>query len=723
MKCISVIAILFVAFAIPAVAEEAGEEVKVEGQLVTAIQTKSIDEDSSKAEEYSEVPQGFYAKKLKASFEWQDSGRYLEFWGKNVRLNSARYGLDYGVEGKYTFAVDYTKIPHLYSKAGKSFWTETNPGEWRISDSIQTAIQNINPYTPGTPDYTAALIKQRAFVSSLIASSPDVRLDLQRNRGNVRFAYTPNTDWKYGFEYFRENRNGYRPIGTAFGFSWVTELPERIDYDTQRVHAGVEFNKNGRSFAASYDLSLFGNEVESMVWDNPYRITDRTYDAAYSAGDGAVFGRAAMPPDNTANTFSFAGATKLGKSRLSGSFSYGVWTDEVKLLPSTTNSSIAEIHLPASTFNGKMENITANVTFVSKFSPAASLTARYRLYDQKNKNDHLDFEEYVRFDQVLEDIPRENELWAYTSHNVDLDFNWTLSDALRLTAGYGFNRWDREHRNVKKADTNRFRTSLDATMSDWATVRFSWQYSRRRYDAYELKGTYLVIPLLRYDQANLNQNIVKIIAELAPNDAMTVGATAGFGKDEYPDTAFGLFEAQHKEVGVDWSYGFSEGGSVTLWFEHTELTSDQKGRQSGSTPSTDPRADWTANLVDKYDTIGAGLTLDLKKDVITWDTTTSFARANGDANLFSPAGGTPDVAKSLSNMDETDLITAKTGLYFKLFNHAKLGLGYWFEKYNIDDYAEATTKADLVTTGSVLLGAVQPDYTYHVGWLTLSYTW
>ncbi|HEX9637656.1 MAG TPA: MtrB/PioB family decaheme-associated outer membrane protein [Acidobacteriota bacterium] len=719
--------VLLAAFALPIWAQEEQQSDDTLIDVLTAIQGKHVAEDSSKAEEYGEVPEGVIVKQFKASFGLEND-RYLDFSGQNVQLNNAKYDFAFGQSGKYELGIDYTKIPHLFSKSGETIWNETAPGVWEISDTIQQAIENINPFTPGTPDYNAALAQQRRFISGLLTTPGEVDLGLQRNRGNIRFDHSINPEWSYNLHYFKENRDGTRPFGTSFGFSWVTELPERIDYDTERFRAGVEYANNGKSFFATYDLSLFFNEIEVMTWDNPYRITDRTYSSAYVAGDGVSFGRAQLPVDNTSNSFSVGGAANFGRSRVTGQFAYSLWTDDVDLLPFGTSTAVDPIPLPASTFNGELRNLSAHLGYNTRFGEGGSFKARYRLYDQTNNNDHFFFGEYVRFDSVVEELDRPNELYAYSTNSIDLDGGWAFNRNFNWSAGYGFKRWDREDREVSQSDTNSFRTSFDARASDWVTLRLSYQYHRRRYDVYDVnfpfeRPIYEVVPLRRFDLANLNRNKVFFTAEFVAGENGTLGVTAGYGNDDYPDTQFGRLEAKNHSFGLDYSYTLSERSSFNVWYEREKFESDQRGRQSGGSPSTNPLDDWTANIEDKYDTFGGGLNHNFD-DSWRWELSTTYARADGDANLFSPPGGTPNTATGLPNSDETDLVTVRTGVNYRLTGRARIGAFYWFERYLIDDYAEDTIAADLIFSGSsILLNAIQPDYEYHVGWIGVTYLW
>ncbi|HSP07014.1 MAG TPA: MtrB/PioB family outer membrane beta-barrel protein, partial [Acidobacteriota bacterium] len=445
---------------------------------------------------------------------------------------------------------------------------------------------------------------------------------------------------------------------------------------------------------------------------------------AYVNGDGTSLGQAQLPADNTANTINITAGTNLGDSRISGMFAYSRWSDSVDLLPFTVNTGITPIPLPANTFNGKMDNITVNLNYLAQIGANGTFTARYRLYDLSNKSDQLFISQYVRLDQNVEDLNEENNLFAYKYHTLDLDLGWKLKHDLVWHVAYGYFRRDLDFREVNKTTTNSFKTSLDWLASEETTVRVSYQYAQRRFDQFaDDNPTYAVIPLRRYDIADVNVNTLRGEAEFSAGEKSSISINGSYGKNDYNQSDFGLQAVKEYTVGLDYSYAAGASTSLNLWYEFQNLTSDQKGRQSGAAPSTDPRADWTANLVDKYNTFGAGFSTGILNKKAVWDTDVSYAKADGAANLASPPGGAPDGALSLANANDTDLITVKTSVNWKCSDHTRLIAGYEFEKYLIDDFAEDTIKADLVQYGSILLNAIQPRYLYHVGWIGMIFNW
>ena len=670
---------------------------------------------------------------LSANILMKDDRR-LNIRARNVGLNNAIYGFDYGMIDKYRVFVDYRKIPHLFSKDGETIFNENPQGVWALPDSIQGAIQNLNPFPVDSsdPDYSNALNQQRSFISSLLTEARPQALGLQRNRGTIGAVFSPSLHWNYGVEYFRENRDGFRPYGATLGFSWLQELPEEIDYNTDRVRTGLEYANNGRTFNIAYEFSGFNNEFPVMIWDNPFRLTDR---AEQSAGDGTSRGRLQLPTDNHSNMISLSGSTRLGRGKLTGAFAYNSWKSDPDLLPYTINSALPQIALPANTFNGELRNINFDLRYYAQIGANGTFTANYRLYDQANENDELLFTAFSPVDASISTDEKLNPLFAFKTNTIDLDFQHSLSKNLRWLVGYSYNRWDRDERDTDQTNTNTFRTGIDYLAFDGMTVHARYQYDSRRSDEFNLHlPVYDVIPLRRYDTANLNRNFFRVTADFAIGEKSNLGLTAGIQNNDYPDTEFGLQEGNYYSIGLDYSYALSTNASFNAWYEHSQNTRDQKGRQSGSSPSTSPDFDWTGSLEDIFDTFGVGYLMNLREGKCNWNTDLVYARANGKEDLTGGVAIRPTGAVGLPNVDDTDHFSLKTSVAIKTFPRAKFVIGYWFDTYTIDDFSENDIQTDLIrvtdpvtgavsTPGIILLNARQGDYTYHSGWLGFTYNW
>ena len=108
---------------------------------------------------------------------------------------------------------------------GLSIWTKQLPECGSFADDLQQTVQNLKNLDLTYPTYNTGLFNQRTFVSNFLSVSDRQSLELMKDRGNVGIERALNADWKLGVNYFQENRNGLRPFGTTFGFSWATEVP------------------------------------------------------------------------------------------------------------------------------------------------------------------------------------------------------------------------------------------------------------------------------------------------------------------------------------------------------------------------------------------------------------------------------------------------------------------------------------------------------------------
>ena len=212
-----------------------------------------------------------------------------------------------------------------------------------------------------------------------------------------------------------ETRSGNRPYGTPLGFSNAIELPEPIHVATTNLDTNIEYRKGWGRVRAGVAASVFENGVQTLVWDNPYRITDSTYAQAYTSGNGTAHGRLALWPSNNFVRFYLDGSVKpLASTRISAAASYGTFHQNERLQPFTINTAIPgsdpnagnALSAPRETARAKAGVTTLDLTVHSRLTRSLSLTAGFRYYDFADRTAELDLPAgYVRLDQVWEDIP------------------------------------------------------------------------------------------------------------------------------------------------------------------------------------------------------------------------------------------------------------------------------------------------------------------------------
>src|SRR5512135_1008889 len=178
-----------------------------------------VDTHSAKFEEYRDLGSGFRLRKLHIFGEGDKGNRELDVRLQNVGRADARYDLRYGVSGKYSFTLDYNKIPHNFGNDGHTLYSRTGPGRYEIADptqlALQTGIANQFRISPAGINYT--------FLNNLLApylvAANSVSIGLQRDRMSARFDLGKMGPLAWGLQYDHENRVGTRQYGGSFGFS------------------------------------------------------------------------------------------------------------------------------------------------------------------------------------------------------------------------------------------------------------------------------------------------------------------------------------------------------------------------------------------------------------------------------------------------------------------------------------------------------------------------
>ena len=265
--------------------------------VVLEVLETDLDTNSSKFEEYRDLGSGFRMPELRIVGQSADGDRHLKLIGHRIARQDASYQVSYGLSGRYRFDLDYRKIPHRFGNDATLLWDTIAPGRLTLADPIQTFLQSEIEARRGSGpinfDFLAGLV---------------VDIALRRDRTAARLEFGTLAGFSWGVEFGHENRDGNRAYGGSFGFLNVTEIPEPISYDTTSFQLDGEWNGKRGGVQLGYRYSRFENHISTLIWDNPFRITDSTDGRAYLAPGGASIGGSAtgfadLAPDNEASQF------------------------------------------------------------------------------------------------------------------------------------------------------------------------------------------------------------------------------------------------------------------------------------------------------------------------------------------------------------------------------------------------------------------------------------
>ena len=720
------------------------------GEIDFGLERAYADTNSSKFREYRDLPNGPYLPYFRL---FGDDGVRYNLIVENGFRDDARYRL-LADAGPLRFAADYNLIPHRFGNDARSLLHEAAKGVLVIDDTIQRANQTA---------LEAQFASNRtginfAFLSGLVApelaAANTFDIALLRQRGRFEVGLTPNHPIDVKLSYFQERRSGNRAAGTSFGFGNVVESPEPIQYRTEDWGLSAEISRPWGLIRGAAHYNRFNNQIDALVFDNPFRVTDSTDASAYTApGSGSIGGpsrgRIDLSPDNKAVTGSLGFLLRLpANSRLTADVSASRWTQDRRFLPYTINSAITvpfraddPNNLPAQSLDGRIDVTNVSLFFTSRPISELGLTARYRVYDLSNKTDRIEFPGYVRFDAVWESIPRINVPYEYRRTQADATASWDFGP-VTAEAGYRFLEWHREFRETEKTREHTVIGAVNLHAADWVLLRASYETGYRNRDEYEFERSEdasfqepapppAQLPSLRrFDQARRDVDRFNGLLQLTPGGGnFTFSLSYLFTKEDYgrepvvdaSGLRYGLIDVRYDTYTAEADYSPSDRWSVYGFYTYEKNKNFQRGRQSGATPSVNPLDDWTSNVRDKVNSFGGGATAALVPDKLDLRLFGRYQKIDGRNDLFSPPGGTPDVAVPILNFDDSKIWSANAEFEYRLARFWTLAVGGWLEEYKVED--SATTGLANYVPGSFFLAANDGNYKARVGYVRASYRW
>jgi MtrB/PioB family decaheme-associated outer membrane protein len=706
-------------------------------RLDLAVYDVDVDTNSSKFNEYRDWSSGFAIPRMKISGE-DDKGRYLEFKSSWVGRRDARYMLDYGVSGKWSMMIDYNKIPHNFGNNGLILFAETSPGRWQISDSIQRSLQTTLTQQFATDRTRINYAYLDGLITPYLNAASTIDLGLQRDRTRAVFNVGQMGRLAWKLDYSHENRTGNRPYGASFGFGNAIELPEPIDYATDGATLSGELSGKHGGLTFGYRYSAFKNDVDALIYDNPFRITDSTDPSAYQAPGsasvgGAAIGQADLAPDNEAGTLFVNGRWRAGSWTMNGALSLNQMKQNDALLPYTLNSAIRGIDFDRTTFAATdpgalpVANADTQVDVLSfsgavngKLGKAFTLGFKVRYYDYDNGSSRIEFPGYVRFNGVWEDIGRVTVPYSYTVQDLGADLGWNFGEASRL--GLAFNRqsWDRTFREVKDSDEDVIKLTYDTRFGD-LQLRAAYEWGDRSIGDYRteaMEATFIEpegitnLPALRkYDEAARTYDGYYVQAWWYASEKLDFAFGVNQRSDDYDESRFGLVSDEVLQYNAEVNFAIAEGTNLYAFYQRSEREVFQRSRQSGATPSTNPLDDWDVTFDENNDTAGAGFKSALGE---RWniDLGATWNKSDGLADFFSPPGGSPNLAVGFDDYEDIEILSARFALDFQVSENITAGLDYRYEDYTLDSFL--VRGLENYMPAALLLNANFGDYTANV---------
>jgi MtrB/PioB family decaheme-associated outer membrane protein len=699
----------------------------------------SVDGDKARWERYRDLRDGLLSR-MDVGKETEKSA--LRFSAANIGYHDQQYVADYNNYGKLKVNAMWNSIPLNYAYNTLTPWKDQGGNVWTLDAAARTQVQNKAAGVLGIGS-TATNYNQASIYRGLATVFP---MQSRRDAMSIGMKYRLTDMTGLDLAFSSTKKSGNQPFGASFAFNDGNELPMTLDNRTNDLTAALEWAKASTAMLrVAWDGSWFNNQFQSLTWDNPLRATDFTngkvpplgpYDpSGYSNGNGPAFGRLALPPSNSLNTLSAIGLYKMpGHSTLNGQLSLTMMKQNETLIPWTTNTMIANAAVYAlfpglktlerSTAEAEVRGVNALLTFTTRPNEYFAFDMSYRFNDHQNLTPVFDAVEYVRFDAVPEETGGETEHFNIRQNTFETGATFTMLRNSSIKVGYIFDDVKRDGRAFNGTTDYTFRVSMDTYGNQYMMLRGLYENTRRKGNGFseaslEEGGAQ---PGLRfYDEADRDRNKGTLILSVTPNQKMELGFSLAAGKDVYNGEGhdFGLLDNTNASYNVNLAFYPTDAINIGGNYGYEKFSSLQKSRNANPLSGVagayeswlDPNRDW--NLDNDETVKNAGLYLDLLKALPNTDIRFSYDYSNSDnafihsgpriqelsTNTFLTAGDAKPCATGLTSCFEALPNVTNTWQQMKVdVKHmfrpkVGVGLGYWYEKLDITDFA-TTNLAD-----------------------------
>lgn len=623
----------------------------------------------------------------------------------HVGYRDQRYFANYERAGRVKTSFEWNEIPLFNSASTSTPLTEVSTGVFRLDDSLQANIQS-----------------GAATLSSLVPLAHTFELRSRREIAAFRMNVTPAPSVDFNLNITSTARKGAQPWGVGFGFSNVVEVPAPLNHRTTDIGTALEWGNSQGMIRVGYDGSWFRNPVESIVVDNPVRVTDIATDTSQ--------GRMALWPSSSTNSVNTAASVKFpGRSRATAYLSVGNWKENAALIPFTINTAIAPIPLDRPTAEADARITAMNYTVTSTPVPKVWLNARFKRYDFDNRTPEFHITNYVRTDQaVVASRLGGTEPLGYVRDNFDADASFTPLPFTALRVGYSREEIERSHRYVEKTTDNILRGTIDFSGNAFVTLRGVYEHSKRTgtgLDEQVLDEVGEQVTLRQFDISDRNRDRVSAIVQLTPVDQLGVTVSIAGGNDRRPEAEFGLTH------NVNRVYAFSvdavprDGTTFGVSYGYEDYKSVQNSRQANpGAQFEDPTRNWSTNGFERVHT--ATFSADLLKIApktelrLLYDFTHSNARYDYALAVNSTLPAVSQLPPLFHELQH-GVVDAR----YLLRRDMSVGIVYWYDRYRVDDFAldgDILNRID-IASGVLLLANAYRPYRSNTLSIKMMYLW
>ena len=628
-------------------------------------------------------------------FTKSDASRWFNVQADHLGYRDQRFAGGVNDFGRVRASFEYNQIPLFFSQDTKTVFSPSpgNPNQLRIDDAIQTGLQNKTlPY------------------ASVDALAQPFDLRLKRSIADFKAVYSATRSIDVNVSLRSAAKTGNQPWGGTFGFGDAVDLAAPVQTRTTDLGLGVEWASRRGSARVGYDGSFFRNDIDTLVWDNPLRITD-------SPTAGPMQGRMSLWPDSNMNSGNVSGLINLpARSRATAYVSVGNWTQDNPLIPFTSNGALPVIPLDRPTSNANARVTSTNFSFNSRPVNDVSFTARFRSYDFDNRTPIFHVTNLVAYDTVVQAFPEGGPSpYSLNRKTFDAEVSLTPLRYSAFRAGYTREQVNQTFRSFDTTTEDTLRLSADLSGVSWLMLRGVYEHAKRvgsGFDEQALDDIGEQISLRQFDISDRTGDRVSLIAQVMPVSAVSLNGTVSAGNEDRGATVFGLRSNDNRAYSIGADYVPTKAVSLGANYERERYTSLQASRQANPGPQfNDPTRDWTTNGDDKASTFTASM--DLLKLVAKTDLRFAYNLSHAESlYVYGLAAVTTLAAPVQLPAVVNELQRATVDVRYHFTPRFGAGVAYWYDKYTVNDFAAgAQTLTTIAQPSFLMIGYLDRPYT------------
>jgi len=673
----------------------------------------TVDGDEARFQRFRDLRPGVYATNALAGRRTDDWTLEARAW--NVGYRDQRYQIDLQRVGRLTASFLYDQIPLFISRDTRTLYTETAPGVFRLEDAMQLEIQS-------------GAKTLRSFEDQ--ATRFDMRTLRTIGQADVVFNATRHSDLLIQIR--STSREGAIPFGGGFGLNNAVELAAPIEFQTTDVRTEFEWANQRGLLRFGWDGSTFNNAVESIVWDNPVRFGP-------DAAGGPSQGRMGSWPGNSLMYVHGTGTLSLpARSRVTAYVAMGQGRNDTDLLPFTINTAVTQPELDRTTAQAESAMAIAQFTLAMRPVRRVALNARYR-YAGVDMQTPV-FERpggSVSYDTNFTATAGPSEYHSVRRVTFDADAGFEVAPYTSLKLGYSHLGADYQHRLWEQTGERVFRVSLDTTGHQRFGLRGLYENRRRAGEGFEPEALAEVGELegmRHFDIADRNRQRFTVIANAAAGGMVGFTASAGIGRDQYPESPHGLqfYDSDQYSLGI--SAAPDERYDVFASYGWERYHALQRSRNATTAADqANPVRDWTTDYDGTVNFLEAGINISVIARTLI--RISADWNSSNDTYLYGLVTGSPLAVPQQLPQVKNEMTRGEIDLSYELGRNLRVGGAYWYDDYKVQDFALGPTTltgialppvqegAPVVATNALLLGYLYRPYTAHVGMVRLTYLW